>query len=74
MGIRTIEYDVDKGFLLNGKKVELNGGCIHHDNGILGAAAFDRAEVRKVELMKAAGFNAIRVPTLLKLSFTLAIA
>ncbi|MDO5481994.1 MAG: glycoside hydrolase family 2 TIM barrel-domain containing protein [Bacteroidaceae bacterium] len=59
-GVRTIEYTAEQGFLLNGKKVELNGGCIHHDNGILGAAAFDRAEVRKVELMKAAGFNAVR--------------
>ncbi|MCD8293182.1 MAG: DUF4982 domain-containing protein, partial [Prevotellaceae bacterium] len=38
----------------------LNGGCMHHDNGILGAAAYDRAEERKVELLKAAGFNAVR--------------
>jgi beta-galactosidase len=59
-GVRTIAYSADKGFLLNGKTVKLNGGCIHHDNGIIGAAAFDRAEVRKVELMKAAGFNAVR--------------
>ena len=36
------------------------GACVHHDNGILGAAAFDRAEVRRVELLKAAGFNAVR--------------
>jgi beta-galactosidase len=40
--------------------VKLNGGCVHHDNGCLGAAAFDRAEVRRVELLKSAGFNAIR--------------
>ena len=58
-GIRTIECSTN-GFFLNGKKIELNGGCLHHDNGILGAAAFDRAEARKVELMKKAGFNAIR--------------
>lgn len=59
-GIRTIEYSVEKGLLLNGKKIILNGGCLHHDNGFLGSAAFDRAEERKVELMKAAGFNAAR--------------
>lgn len=58
-GIRTINCST-KGFFLNGKKIELNGGCLHHDNGILGAAAFDRAEVRKVEMMKKAGFNAAR--------------
>ena len=58
-GIRTIHYSV-KGFFLNGRKLELNGGCVHHDNGILGAAAFDRAEFRKVQMMKSAGFNALR--------------
>ena len=45
---------------MNGKRIILNGGCLHHDNGCLGAAAYDRAEERKVELMKAAGFNAVR--------------
>nr|WP_288836426.1 sugar-binding domain-containing protein [uncultured Flavobacterium sp.] len=59
-GIRTIEFSAENGFLLNGKKIELNGGCVHHDNGALGAVAYDRAEVRKVELLKAAGFNALR--------------
>jgi len=59
-GIRTIEFSVEKGFLLNEKNVILNGGCVHHDNGALGAVAYDRAEERKVELMKAAGFNALR--------------
>ncbi len=59
-GIRSIEYSAEKGLLLNGKKIILNGGCLHHDNGFLGAAAYDRAEERKVELMKAAGFNAAR--------------
>ena len=49
-----------EGFLLNGKKILLNGGCVHHDNGALGAAAYDRAEERKVELLKTAGFNAVR--------------
>ena len=59
-GVRTIEFSAEKGFLLNGKSVKLRGGCAHHDNGLLGAAAIDRAEVRKVELMKAQGYNAIR--------------
>ncbi|ACU57609.1 glycoside hydrolase family 2 TIM barrel-domain containing protein [Chitinophaga pinensis] len=59
-GIRRISITATKGFLLNGEKVLLKGGCLHHDNGLLGAAAFDRAEERKVELMKANGFNAIR--------------
>jgi beta-galactosidase len=59
-GIRSIEFSAEKGFLLNGIQVELKGGCLHHDNGPLGSAAFERAEVRKVELMKASGYNAIR--------------
>nr|WP_199080276.1 sugar-binding domain-containing protein [Pedobacter sp. ASV19] len=59
-GIRSIKFTTKNGFLLNGKTVKINGGCVHHDNGCLGAAAFDRAEERKVELLKAAGFNAVR--------------
>ena len=59
-GIRSIEFSVDNGFLLNGKPTLLKGGCMHHGNGPLGAAAFDRAEERRVELMKKSGFNAIR--------------
>lgn len=59
-GVRTVEYSAADGFRLNGVKMKLNGCCVHHDNGILGAASYDRAEERKVELMKAAGFNAIR--------------
>ena len=59
-GIRSIAYNAEQGLLLNGQPIELNGGCLHHDNGILGAAAYDRAEERKAELMKAAGFNAVR--------------
>ena len=58
-GIRELKFSTD-GFFLNGKKILLNGGCVHHDNGILGAAAFDKAEERKVRMMKEAGFNAIR--------------
>lgn len=59
-GIRTITYSADTGLLLNGREIKLYGGCLHHDNGMLGAAAFDRAEERKVKLMKSAGFNALR--------------
>jgi beta-galactosidase len=59
-GIRSTQFSVENSFQLNGKTVKINGGCVHHDNGCLGAAAFDRAEERRVELLKAAGFNAIR--------------
>ena len=59
-GIRSIIITADKGFLLNGKPVELKGGCVHHDNGPLGAATIDRAEERKVELLKRFGYNAVR--------------
>ena len=59
-GIRSIKFTAENGFQLNGKTVKINGGCVHHDNGCLGAAAFDRAEERKVELLKEAGFNAVR--------------
>ena len=59
-GIRTIEYTAEKGFVLNGKPFPINGACLHHDDGVLGAMAFDAAEVRKVKLMKEAGFNLIR--------------
>lgn len=59
-GIRSIKFTAENGFQLNGKTVKINGGCVHHDNGCLGAAAFDRAEERKVELLKAGGFNAVR--------------
>ncbi len=59
-GIRSIEFSPENGFLLNGKSVLLKGACLHHDNGILGAAAFERAEFRRVETMKKNGFNAIR--------------
>ncbi len=59
-GIRTIEFTVEEGFLLNGKPTLLKGGCMHHGNGPLGSAAYDRAEERRVELMKASGFNSIR--------------
>lgn len=59
-GIRTISWSAKTGLLLNGREIKLSGGCLHHDNGLLGAAAYDRAEERKAKLMKAAGFNAVR--------------
>lgn len=59
-GIRSLAWSATEGFRLNGKPIHFAGGSVHHDNGVLGAAAFDRAEERKVELLKAAGFNAVR--------------
>lgn len=59
-GIRRVEVDAKRGLRINGVGVKLRGGCMHHDNGLLGAAAIDRTEQRRVELMKANGFNAIR--------------
>ncbi|MDM8159983.1 glycoside hydrolase family 2 TIM barrel-domain containing protein [Labilibaculum sp. K2S] len=59
-GIRSIKFTAENGFQLNGKTVKINGGCVHHENGCIGSAAFDRAEERKVELLKAGGFNAVR--------------
>ena len=52
-GIRSIEWSAEKGFLLNGKSIKMTGGCVHHDNGPLGAAAFDRAEERRVRTPQA---------------------
>ena len=59
-GIRSFSFDAEKGFMLNGKPMVLNGACVHHDDGVLGSMAFDAAEIRKVKLMKEAGFNLIR--------------
>lgn len=59
-GIRSIHWSAGNGFLLNGSAVKMIGCCVHHDNGPLGAAAFDRAEERRVRILKECGFNAIR--------------
>lgn len=59
-GIRTISVDTKNGFMLNGRTVKLKGGCVHHDNGILGAASFKDSEYRKMKLHKDNGYNAIR--------------
>ena len=59
-GIRTIEADVKHGLRINGKTVKLRGGCLHHDNGPIGAVTVYDAEARKVRKLKEIGFNAIR--------------
>ena len=59
-GIRSIAFDAINGFQINGKRIVLRGACIHHDNGILGACAFEFAEKRKVRLLQKVGYNAIR--------------
>ncbi len=59
-GIRTVSADVKNGFMLNGKTLKLKGSCIHHDNGLLGAASFYDSEYRKLSLLKNNGFNAVR--------------
>lgn len=59
-GIRAIKWSA-KGLFINGKEILLRGGCVHHDNGILGAATYDESEWRRVRIMKEAGFNALRM-------------
>ena len=59
-GIRRIQLDPQQGLRINGDAVKLRGACIHHDNGLLGAATIGRAEERRVEILKQAGFNAVR--------------
>jgi beta-galactosidase len=60
IGIRSIEFDVDKGFLLNGNHVKLNGVCLHGDGGSVGAAVPEGVWVRRLRLLKEMGCNAIR--------------
>ena len=59
-GIRTISVDAVRGFRVNGKAVKLQGGCVHHDNGIIGAVSVYDAEYRKCAKLKSLGFNAVR--------------
>lgn len=59
-GVRTIAFTREEGFLLNGNPVKLQGGCIHHDNGIVGSCAYSAMEERKVRLLKESGYNAVR--------------
>lgn len=60
-GIRTIEFDRQEGFLLNGQKVLVKGVNLHHDLGPLGAAAFERGFARRLEGLKKLGSNAVRL-------------
>jgi beta-galactosidase len=60
LGIRKIEFDADKGFLLNDRQVKLNGVCLHHDGGCVGAAVPERIWERRLEILKAMGCNSIR--------------
>lgn len=59
-GIRTLSLDAKNGLRINGKTVKLRGACIHHDNGVIGACTLERAEERRCQQLKAAGFNCIR--------------
>jgi beta-galactosidase len=59
-GIRTFGFDATNGFTLNGVKLKLNGVCLHHDLGALGAAVNTRAIEKRLELLKTMGVNAIR--------------
>jgi beta-galactosidase len=59
-GVREAVFDADRGFLLNGKHVKLNGVCLHHDGGAVGAAVPERVWERRLEFLKEMGSNAIR--------------
>ncbi len=59
-GIRKLSLDAKHGLRINGQTVKLRGACIHHDNGIIGACTLERAEERRCQQLKAAGFNCIR--------------
>ena len=59
-GIRSLQVDAARGLRINGEVVNLRGACIHHDNGVIGAATIERADERRIEILKASGFNAIR--------------
>ncbi len=59
-GVRQIDYDVDRGFLLNGEPVKMMGMCLHHDGGAVGAAVPEEEWTRRLRLLKDMGCNAIR--------------
>lgn len=59
-GIRKLEWNAKTGLTVNGKRILLRGGCIHHDNGVLGACTYYDAEERRIRMLKQAGYNAIR--------------
>ena len=59
-GIRTLSWNAKEGFLVNGASVKLRGGCVHEDNGPLGAVSLKKSEVRRMKKMKESGYNAVR--------------
>ena len=59
-GLRTLSWNPKQGLALNGQRVVLRGACIHHDNGLLGACTYPEAEERRIRILKAAGYNAVR--------------
>ncbi|MBD5549965.1 MAG: glycoside hydrolase family 2 protein [Lachnospiraceae bacterium] len=60
-GIRKLEWSPEKGLCVNGQRVLLRGGCIHHDHGVLGACEYYDAEERRIRILKENGFNALRM-------------
>lgn len=59
-GLRIVAFDPQRGMTINGETIKIRGGCVHHDNGLLGARAFREADERRVRLLQARGYNAIR--------------
>ena len=60
-GIRELKWSAKTGLLINGERVLLRGGCIHHDHGVLGACEYYDAEYRRIRILKENGFNAVRI-------------
>lgn len=60
IGLRTIALDRERGLLVNGEPTLLRGGCVHHDNGVIGATTLAAAERRRVRILKEWGYNAVR--------------
>lgn len=60
-GIRKLEWNAENGLTVNGQRVLLRGGCIHHDHGVLGACEYYDAEYRRIRVLKENGFNAVRI-------------
>src|SRR5437879_13815603 len=60
VGLRTIVFYADRGFILNGQSLKVRGVCLHHDLGSLGAAVNTRALERQLKIMKAMGVSALR--------------
>lgn len=59
-GIRKVEWNKN-GLFVNGKETLLRGACIHHDNGVLGACTYAKAEERRIRILKENGYNAVRM-------------